>query len=1040
MQILKRETSEMLSMKLRNKRLSKIVCGSLLFTLALASCCRANWEADPAKVEEVLSKMTFEDKIAEINLGSGGMRSTKPNQRLGIPPTRGINGPRGPADYVQNPPLNVSYPVPLAMAATWDEGLMGTLGLAWGKAMIEVAQCAPRNTPGRNNLFGTGLNACRHPLAGRNAEYLGEDPLLAGKIGAALSRGVQATGCVASIKHYAGNDFETGRNLIDIRIPDRVLRELILKPFEICIKESNALGIMTGYNKVNGSFCSANAELLRILREDLGFKGIVVSDYGAQMECAAASLNAGSHLENAGNHFYAAKEVKAALDSGALKQEVFDQRIREILQVKLAPDYYDGSKRNDPLTDIEVRHKLACKVAEESFVLLKNEKNLLPLRAEHSVALIGPFADSDAIMGNQGSSSIRPDRTVRVKEELERRFKGGVTYVEGCGPADKGDGIPHTEFAAKAEYFNNLELEGLPALVRNEKSIQKLSFKGSGVAELVKDGVFGNCLLFSGQSSAKLGEWRGWNEKEDFAISFWVNFTDQFPKDDAIVFSLSTPPKDIFQVSPKGLQVGTARTVRETTNLSFEIPSMKWAHVAIVRKAGELAAFIDGKPVAKGAMTYPFPGSSLYVGGAGNGRKGARARMEDVRIYSAALSQEQVRDLAAKKAIDQNLAFHGPCNTAIKSPEDESYSGITDSHNMSARWTGTFTPERSGKHCFEFITTGGLRVYLGGKKVIDQWGEQMGMGNNLMLWPVLEAGKTYDLRLEFSNCARYGEVLRFTHFNPPQKDLFAEARAAARQKEVAIVVVGVHQNLLQGESNDNETFELPGYQAELIEAVASANPKTVVLLCSAGGVAMQPWIAKVPALMELFFPGQEAGNSIADVLLGNANPSGKLPMTYPVALEQIPFGVADRIYPDDLCHFGYFLFDKRNLQPQFPFGHGLSYTSFAYEGLKLSRAGGKVKVSFVLKNTGARAGAEVAQVYAGQVQPVGDRPVRSLKGFAKVALKPGESKAVDVLVPEESLTQWDSAQKKWVPLPGALNIEVGSSSRDIRASQTLPLN
>ena len=998
---------------------------------------RAEWHVDSAKVEEVLSKMTFEDKIAEINLGSGGMRCTKPNKRLGIPPTRGINGPRGPADHVTKPEdaVNVCYPVPLAMAASWDEALMDRLGEEWGKAMIEIADVTGN---GRNNLFGTGMNACMHPLAGRNSEYLGEDPLLAGKIGAALSRGLQRMGCVATIKHYACNDFETGRNTVDVRVSDRVLRELILKPFEICIKESNALGVMTGYNLVNGHYCSANAELLRILRQDLGFKGIVVSDYAADMEGAAAALNAGSNLENAGGHTFAAKEVKAALESGALKQEALDQRVREILQVKLSKEYYDGSKKQRTV-DLAGRRAFSREVAAQSMVLLKNEGNLLPLKPGMSVALIGPFANAEYMVGNQGSSAIRPERTVGLKEQLEQRAKGGLAVEQGCGPADTGDGVAHTEFTAKAEYFNNLDLSGQPALVRTENSIQKLSFTGGGTAELANEGVFGKSLLFSGQSVAKLGDLSGWDAKQDFTVSFWVNFIDQFPKD-VPIFSLQSPPKDEFIIGPTGLSVSTTRVVREKTKLSFEIPSLKWAHVAVVRKGGELTAFVDGKAVGKAPMNFPFPCTPLYIGGASGGKSKARAMMSDVRVFSAALAEEEVRRMAGREIISHDLAFHAPCDKPIKSAEDESYPGITEIRNMSARWSGTIAPKHSGKHAFEFITTGGLRVFLNGKKVIEEFGQQMAMGNNLLIWPVLEAGKSYDLRVEFSNCSRHGQVLRFSWFEPPKNDLFAAARAAAKGKDAAIVAVGVHQNLLQGEANDNETFELPGYQAELIEAVASVNPNTVVVLCTCGGVAMRPWIAKTPAVLETFFPGQEAGNSIADVLYGSVNPSGKLPMTYPESLDQLPFTVADPNYGEDLCRYGYRLFDKRNLTPQFPFGHGLSYTTFAYEGLKLSRAGGKLKASFVLKNTGARAGAEVAQVYAGQVNPVGDRPVRSLTGFSKIVLKPGESKSVDVLVPEELLTQWDSAKKKWVPLPGALKIEVGSSSRDIRLRDSITLN
>ena len=998
---------------------------------------RAEWHVDSAKTEQILSKMTFEDKIAEINLGSGGLRCTKPNQRLGIPPTRGINGPRGPADHVMKPEdaVNVCYPVPLAMAATWDEVLMDRLGEEWGKAMIEIADVTGN---GRNNLFGTGLNACMHPLAGRNSEYLGEDPLLAGKIGAALSRGLQEMGCIATIKHYACNDFETGRNTVDVQVSDRVLRELILRPFEICIKESNALGVMTGYNLVNGHYCSANAELLRILRKDFGFKGIVVSDYAADMEGAAAALNAGSNLENAGGHTFAAKEVKAALDSGALKQETLDQRVREILQVKLSKEYYDGSKKHRTV-DLAGRRKFAREVAAQSMVLLKNEGNLLPLKPGMSVALIGPFADPDYMLGNQGSSSIRPERTVGLQEELEQRAKGGLTVERGCGPADTGDGVAHTEFTAKAEYFNNLDLSGQPALVRTENSIQKLSFTGGGTAELANEGVFGKSLLFSGQSVAKLGDFSGWDAKQDFTVSFWVNFVDQFPKD-VPVFSLQSPPKDDFIIGPTGLSVSTTRVVREKTKLSLEIPSLKWAHVAVVRKNGELTAFVDGKAVGKAPMNFPFPCTPLYIGGASGGKAKARAMMSDVRIYSAALAEDEVRRMAGKELVSHDLAFHAPCDKPIKSPEDESYPGITEVRNMSARWSGTLSPKRSGKHAFEFITTGGLRVFLNGKKVIEEFGQQMAMGNNLLIWPVLEAGKSYDLRIEFSNCSRHGQVLRFSWFEPPKVDLFAAARTAAKGKDAAIVAVGVHQNLLQGEANDNESFDLPGYQAELIEAVASVNPNTIVVLCSCGGVAMRPWIAKTPAVLEAFFPGQEAGNSVADVLYGDVNPSGKLPMTYPESLDQIPFTVADPNYGEDLCRYGYRLFDKRNLAPQFPFGHGLSYTKFEYSNLQLSNSGKDVIVTLKLKNTGARPGAEIVQLYAGLANVPADRPVRELKAFSKIALQPGEEKPVRLVVPRDSLAVWDTAKQAWSVPAGEFAISVGSSSRDVRLHDTITLN
>ena len=194
--------------------------------------------------QELVAQMTFEEKLEEINLGKAGMRASQPNKRLNIPPTRAINGPRGPGDKV---PTNVNYPVALGMAATWDERLMEVVGEEWGKAMLETQ---------RNHLFGPGVNLCRHPLAGRNAEYQGEDPFHAGKMVAAQTRGIQKTGNVATIKHFAGNDFECGRNLVDVRVPERVLREQVLRPFQMSVEEGGALEVMSSYNRLSWSASS----------------------------------------------------------------------------------------------------------------------------------------------------------------------------------------------------------------------------------------------------------------------------------------------------------------------------------------------------------------------------------------------------------------------------------------------------------------------------------------------------------------------------------------------------------------------------------------------------------------------------------------------------------------------------------------------------------------------------------------------------------------------------------------------------------------
>ena len=163
-------------------------------------------------------------------------------------------------------------------------------------------------------------------------------------------------------------------------------------------------------------------------------------------------------------------------------------------------------------------------------------------------------------------------------------------------------------------------------------------------------------------------------------------------------------------------------------------------------------------------------------------------------------------------------------------------------------------------------------------------------------------------------------------------------------------------------------------------------------------------------------------------------------MVYPRSLDQIPFTVAEPNYPDDLCAYGYRLFDKKKLEPQFPFGFGLSYTTFAYRDLKLTKSGSAVKASFELQNTGSRAGAEVVQLYVGPTASVGDRPVRELKGFAKEYLKPGESRRVELVLSRDAFTRWALDKKRWQIAADEYTINIGASSRDLRLQATVQLD
>jgi beta-glucosidase len=274
-----------------------------------------------------------------------------------------------------------------------------------------------------------------------------------------------------------------------------------------------------------------------------------------------------------------------------------------------------------------------------------------------------------------------------------------------------------------------------------------------------------------------------------------------------------------------------------------------------------------------------------------------------------------------------------------------------------------------------------------------------------------------------------------------------EAADAAAQADVAVVVVGRYSRL-EAESFDVKTMDLPAGQDALIEAVEKANPRTVVVLNTGDPVTMTGWIDKTPALVEMWYGGQEGGHALASVLFGDANPSGKLPVSLPRKWEDSP---AAANYPGENLkvnyaegiYVGYRYFDSRNVEPLFPFGFGLSYTTFAYSGLTVTpgKTAGKqpVEVSLKVKNTGPRAGAEVVELYVHDGHAKIDRPVRELKGFQRVELKAGETRAVKFTLDRAALSYWSPEKQGWVAEPGRFEIQVGASSRDIRLRAPLEL-
>ncbi|HSV12712.1 MAG TPA: glycoside hydrolase family 3 C-terminal domain-containing protein [Tepidisphaeraceae bacterium] len=270
--------------------------------------------------------------------------------------------------------------------------------------------------------------------------------------------------------------------------------------------------------------------------------------------------------------------------------------------------------------------------------------------------------------------------------------------------------------------------------------------------------------------------------------------------------------------------------------------------------------------------------------------------------------------------------------------------------------------------------------------------------------------------------------------------MIERAVRAAKQSDVAIVVAGLNHNWqFDTEGSDRKDMRLPFKQDELIRRVVEANPRTVVVLISGGAVGMSEWIDRVPAIVQAWYPGLEGGNALASVLFGDVNPSGKLPCTFPRQLQDSP-AHALGAYPgkdgveryEEGLLVGYRWFDTKQIEPLFPFGHGLSYTKFEYANLQLHETGTELTVEADITNAGERAGAEIVQVYVQPLHPSVERPAKELKGFAKVSLKPGEKQAATITLPPRAFAYYDPTKKSWVAEAGEYAILVGASSRDVR--------
>jgi beta-glucosidase len=374
-------------------------------------------------VDKLVAELTLDEKV--LLTAGADLWSTVPIERLGIPKVRltdGPNGARGPVVPGEGTTTSVCVPCGSALGATWDPALIEEVGALLGRE-ARRKQCRV--------LLAPTVNIHRSPLAGRNFECYSEDPLLSGRIAAAYVKGVQGQGVATTVKHFVGNDAEFERHTINSVIDDRALREIYLTPFEIAVKEGGTLGIMTGYNRLNGPWCAEDEWLLRdVLRGEWGYDGFVVSDWFA-MGSTVGSAVAGLDLEMPGPGRFFGPALAAAVRAGDVDEALVDEQVGRLLSLWDRLGALDNNDDSDePQGEDTNVVEVTRRAAAAAVVLLTND-GILPLDGG-TIAIIGPNADRPQIMGG-GSANFRPQYRVSPLHALQERFGATrVTHARGC--------------------------------------------------------------------------------------------------------------------------------------------------------------------------------------------------------------------------------------------------------------------------------------------------------------------------------------------------------------------------------------------------------------------------------------------------------------------------------------------------------------------------------------------------------------------------------------------------------------------------------
>ncbi len=889
------------------KRRQLALCGAILAagtTLSVAQ--NVPVVTGDARVDKLLSQMTLQEKLTLIHgtqedpkvyQGQAGYLAGVP--RLGIPGLRFADGP--PGVLTRHP--SSAETATMGVAATFSAKDAEDNGLVIGREArslgIDVS-LQPFVNIDRDLEFSRGYNT------------FGEDPFLTSVMGVGEIKGIQSQHVMAQVKHYVGYDSNSGNIFID----DQTLHEVYVAPFDAASK-AGVSSVMCSYNRINGTFACGNKDTLTtILRDQIGFKGFVTSDWGAvhavnfinaglDMEMpgepadnapfsipsffdlkpvppppANAAALAEDNMDMFGGHIpeepapkpagfgdfgvkLDPKKMSEALKDGTVSEATITRAAGRVLYEIVRFGYMDGQQKHEVTQQqTEANAKIIEKTGEDAAVLLKNDDHALPLKDVNSVVLIGPTAAQVDAIGINGERSVGlPQRQVGPLAAM-KKISGSDNIQFAVADDMNGTTIPASLFT-----YN-----GKPGLLRSEADKQQID------AQLDFTTKNGNAL----------------------------------------------PPNS---------------TVTWKGTLNVPAAGTYWIYLQAMGTNASIA--VDGKRLARtGAFQGGVHGDIL------------QANQDNVVPTPDGLDN-------VRRAVEFTA---GPHQVEVKT-----------------------TPDTSGS-------------------------------------PV---------------------QVRLNWYTPTQRQADHDAAiAAAKKAKTAVVFVWTRLT---------PVFGLPGDQDKLVEEIAAVNPNTVVVLNTSQPVAL-PWVDKVKAVLQMWWPGDEGGWSTANILLGKTSPAGRLPVTWgkkltdyaatdPQHPERSSKGVDGKTTYSEGVNVGYRWFDKQNIEPLFPFGHGLSYVTFEYSGLKVAKtADGGLDVSVAIKNTGAMDSDEVPQVYLGAPSspPEGGQfPVRAMVAFDRVHVPAGQTRTVVLHVPERQLQYWSSQDQKWVTVTAARTLSVGGSSRSLPLHQQL---